>query len=353
MKPRGNRIAWIGVWSVGHNNVRYAELLPRLANVDRYPVRLHRLRWIRGIQRRFLYPCLAILLRARYPILLCTDPRLVRWFRGRVICDLDDPADVEAEARLFSRPNVIGVIAASEAIRRRLREAGLRKAVEVIPQGVSLETLDEKKAENIRRTLRSGSEEVLIGLNQPYAYLGQELHNQRVAAMYAIDDLLRAMEEVQQEVPQAVLWITGRVSPGVEAYSLRNPWLRLTGYQPHHEILNFVSAFDIGVYPRSGNALGAASIKILEYMACGVPTVGLAVQEMEVVRESGAGIVAKDWPEFVAGVLQLVRNATLRRDLGQRGRAYAQRYSWERLGTAYTELLKRMVEGAPLTPASF
>jgi len=353
VKRRRNRIAWVGVWSAGHNNIRYQELLPRLTNVDQYPVRLHQRWWIRGVQRRVLYPCLAVLLRLRYPFLLATDPRLARLFAGHVICELDDPVDLEAEVSVFSRPNVIGVIVASEAIRVRLRQGGLKKTVEVVAQGVSPENLDEKKAVAIRQTLRSSSEEVVIGLNQPYSYLGQELRNQRIAAMYAIDGLLRAMEEVRRQVPAAVLWVMGRASSGVKAYADGHPWLRLAGYQPHGQILNFVSAFDIGVYPRGGDALGAASIKLLEYMACGVPTVGLTAGEMDVIRDSGAGIVASDWSEFVQGVVQLARDEPLRRELGRRGPTYARSFSWERLGAAYRDLLDRMVQGAPPTRVTF
>jgi glycosyltransferase involved in cell wall biosynthesis len=346
MKPKENRIAWCGVWSAGHNNVRYQELLPRLRNVDRYPVRLHRVRWVRGLQRRILYPCLAFLLRVRYPILFTTDPRLARLFPGHVICDLDDPADLESEVAIFSRSNVIGVIAASDAIRARLAQAGLRKPVQVVPQGVSVETLNEREAERLRRTLHTLPQEVVVGLNQPYSYLRRELRNPRVAAMYSIDDLLGAMELVTARAPQTVLCLMGQASPGVQAYSQEHPWLHLTGYQPHAAVLNFVSGFDIGVYPRSGDAQGAASIKILEYMACGVPVVGLAVGEMEVVRESGAGKVVQNWPEFVAEVLRLVGDAGLRRELGDRGRTYVQRFSWERLAGSCEQLLDGMASAS-------
>ncbi len=50
---------------------------------------------------------------------------------------------------------------------------------------------------------------------------------------------------------------------------------------PHTEVLNYVSAFDIGLFPREVDAGGYASIKLLEYMACGVPVIGTRVSEME------------------------------------------------------------------------
>jgi glycosyltransferase involved in cell wall biosynthesis len=147
-----------------------------------------------------------------------------------------------------------------------------------------------------------------------------------------------------------VFCLLGRASPGVTAYSQSHPWVRLAGYQPHAQVLNFVSAFDIGVYPRSGDALGAASIKLLEYMACGVPSVGLGVGEMEVVRDSGAGVVVQDWAGFVAQVVRLVGDAALRRELGQRGKEYVQRFNWERLAVNYEALLDRMTDAAGRIP---
>jgi hypothetical protein len=71
-----NKVAWCGVWSSEHNNIRYSELLPRLESVDKYYVHLNRWWPVRGVQRRLWQPLLVRLLprardyRSRRPAIL-------------------------------------------------------------------------------------------------------------------------------------------------------------------------------------------------------------------------------------------------------------------------------------------
>ncbi|MBA2333102.1 MAG: hypothetical protein H0V94_09965, partial [Actinobacteria bacterium] len=67
-EPPGDRILFLSHWFRGHNNPRYAELLPRLARVDAYLAMLSDRRALRGLQYR-------VLLRPLRPHL---EPRLVR-----------------------------------------------------------------------------------------------------------------------------------------------------------------------------------------------------------------------------------------------------------------------------------
>ena len=111
---------------------------------------------------------------------------------------------------------------------------------------------------------------------------------------------------------------------------------------PHTDVLNYVSAFDIGLFPREVDAGGYASIKLLEYMACGVPVVGTRVSEMDVVLEAKAGIRADDWEDFALWIKRLCREDPLRVALGERGRAFAAERSWEHVAAEYGSLLSRI-----------
>ena len=135
--------------------------------------------------------------------------------------------------------------------------------------------------------------------------------------------------------------LVGRPSAGVLELAKAHPWLRLTGYVPHTDVLNYVSAFDIGLFPREVDAGGYASIKLLEYMACGVPVVGTRVSEMDDVLQAKAGIRAGDWDDFAVWIKRLCREDPLRMALGERGRAFAAARSWEQVAAEYEGLLSR------------
>jgi glycosyltransferase involved in cell wall biosynthesis len=110
---------------------------------------------------------------------------------------------------------------------------------------------------------------------------------------------------------------------------------------PHDDVLNYVSAFDIGLFPREVDAGGWGSIKLLEYMACGVPVVGTRVSEMEEVLQAKAGVRAEGWDEFALWIKRLCREDPLRVAFGERGRAYASGRSWTKVAERYQQVLAK------------
>jgi len=334
-----NKVAWCGVWSRDHNNIRYSELLPRLTAVDKYYVHLSRWWPVRGVQRRIWQPLLIRLLRARYTTLLCTAWWQASLFAGRVVIDLDDPVFTAREAGALAGRNVACVVVTTERVRERLREGGVRTPIEIIPQGVAADRIDARRVREIREGWREPGGEVIAGLHQPHFELAHELPERDLARLYAVDRLLEAFAKVVQEEPQARLCLVGRPSAGVEALAAHHPWLRLAGYVPHEQVLNYVSAFDIGLFPREVDAGGWGSIKLLEYMACGVPVVGTHVSEMEEVLGAKAGVRAEDWEQFALWIKRLCREDSLRVAFGERGRAYASEHSWAAVAEQYQRKL--------------
>ncbi|OGO46338.1 MAG: hypothetical protein A2Z30_07025 [Chloroflexi bacterium RBG_16_64_43] len=332
-------MAWCGVWSRDHNNVRYSELLPRLAAVDKYYVHLSQWWPLRGVQRRIWQPLRVRFLARRYSTLLCTAWWQARLFSGRVVIDLDDPVFSAREIAALGEGNVACVVVTTERVRARLREAGLRTPIEVIPQGVATDRIDAQRVREIREGWRQPGVEVIAGLHQPHFELARELPDRNLARMYAVDRLLEAFAKVVQEESQARLCLVGRPSAGVEAFAASHAWLRLTGYVPHEQVLNYVSAFDIGLFPREVDAGGWGSIKLLEYMACGVPVVGTRVNEMEEVLLAKAGVRAENWDDFALWVKRLCREDPLRMAFGECGRAYASEHSWAAVAEQYQRKL--------------
>ena len=334
-----NRVAWCGVWSRDHNNIRYSELLPRLPAVDKYYVHLSRLWPVRGVQRRIWQPLLVRLLGARYSTFLCTAWWQARLFAGRAVIDLDDPIFSAREIAALGGRNVACVVVTTRRVRERLREKGVKTPIEVIPQGVATDRIDARRVREIREAWRESGGEIIAGLHQPHFDLARELPEQGLARMYAVDRLLEAFTKVVIEEPHATLCLVGRASPGVQEFAEAHTWLRLIGYVPHTEVLNYVSAFDIGLFPREVDAGGYASIKLLEYMACGVPVIGTRVSEMEDVMSAKAGVRAEDWDEFALWLKRLCREDPLRVAFGERGRAFAAGRSWESTAERYQHIL--------------
>src|SRR5262245_56064161 len=97
-RPSPERIFFTSLWFKGHNNPRYAELLPRLSRLDRYllvasdrlvprGLEYRAYRWTRPVHRRL------VLGRAgrRYRALFTADPGQIRHFPAPSVADIDDP----------------------------------------------------------------------------------------------------------------------------------------------------------------------------------------------------------------------------------------------------------------------
>ncbi|MBN2084380.1 MAG: glycosyltransferase family 4 protein [Anaerolineales bacterium] len=333
-----NRMAWAGAWSREHNNARYEELLPRLANVDRFYVDMHPWWPIRGLRRRIWLPLLTMWLGVRYPLLLCTDWRKIRWIRNRVVVDHDDPLFAPAEVRALNAPNVAAVVVTSDAVKSKFLELGVRPPVHVVPQGVAAFAIDEKRVRAVRAGWNRSSGEIAAGYHQPRFDFSDELPA-GAQQMYAVDTLIEVMERSRRKDPRLVLWLVGEPSAKVREYAERNSWIRLIGYQRRPELMDYVAAFDIGLYPRRLDLMGRASIKVLEYMACGVPVVGFRVAEMGAVVEGEAGIAATTDTAFAAGLVALAKDPRRRLRLGRNGMKTAAAFDWDLLAEKYRGLL--------------
>jgi glycosyltransferase involved in cell wall biosynthesis len=341
-----NRVAWAGAWHFAHNNPRYEELIPRLTNVDRFAVRLSPFWPLRGIERRIWLPLLVRWLGIRYPLILCTDWRQIKTVRARVVCDHDDPVFAAPEIAALNLPNVAAVVTTTDLVRKNLREAGVRSPIEIVPQGVAIGAVDPGRVRVLRRSYSPNPDEVIVGLHQPHFDFASELPAGSTEQMYAVDLLLEAMQLARGKDPRLVLWLVGRPSAKVAAFAADHPWVRMIGYQPRATLMEYVSAFDIGVYPRTLDLKGRSSVKVLEYMACGVPVAGFAVDEMRIAVEGGAGIAADGVAALAKALVALAGDRAQCKRMGERGKRAARAYDWDALSDAYRKLLDRLSESS-------
>lgn len=106
---------------------------------------------------------------------------------------------------------------------------------------------------------------------------------------------------------------------------------------------------DIGVYPLPDDewVKGKAGLKVIQYMAFGLPSVSspVGVTPM-VVRDGETGLLANTTEEWIAALERLIDDSDLRRRIGQAARSEAvARYSRHAVASQYRRVLGGLVSG--------
>ncbi len=342
--PAPDRIFFTSIWFKGHNNPRYAELLPRLGRLDRYLVTCSDERIVRGVQYRAYRwsgsvrnPAVMHLAGRRYRSLFTADNAQIASFPGPVVSDVDDPTFTEREVELLNRPNLAAYVVTAERAARRFESLGVEKPYHVIPQGVSLSTVTPELIRAAGENKVPGT--VVVGYLAAHMLTAADRDGGK--ALYNVDHLLDLWEEVRVRAPQARLWLVGGASDRVlERIGARDDIVAF-GRLERDQALAHTANFDIALYPREKDE-GIQAAKTAEYMGLGVPTVSYDYAVTEELRETGAGILAADARAFVDAVVHLVDDTAARRSVAAAAAAAGLERSWDALAAKYeTEILDR------------
>jgi len=107
-----------------------------------------------------------------------------------------------------------------------------------------------------------------------------------------------------------------------------------------------IRGFDIGIMPLPDDewARGKCGLKLLQYMACGVPVVASPVGvNTEIIRDGKNGFLARNEEEWIKKLSLLLRDEESRRQMGKAGRRTVQtRYSLRLWGPRLAGLYKRL-----------
>lgn len=341
------------LWFSTHNNPRYAELFPRLDPIVRFhKVTLSHHRLVRGIQYRLwsafsgglIYPGVLGYFARRYETLFTVDyHQIPAWPRhGRVVVDIDDPVFDQSEARLLNLPQVKSIIVTTHKAKQMFEQLGVTRPIWIIPQGVSMEQIDPCKVQAIRSRYKDESDWV-VGYHAPTLTLCADGPKRAREGQDDLDFLFAALEKAREVEPRLKLWLFGVASDAVKKYVAagRTAWIKLFGYQALSDLLNYISNFDLGVYPRTWSPpAGRFSVKIAQFMACGVPIVSTAADESFIVREAQCGSVCSSQEEFGRVVVELASAPGRSAEMGERGRKYAAaNLSWSVLMQRYEKTL--------------
>lgn len=350
-----NKFFFYSTWNnKRHNNCRYTALLPRLRMVVPKFYTITKLRIVAYLQE-YLYhkviePLYIPRLAKKYRGLFCTDVSQIHLFSGPVVVDIDDP---NFDSDLIDRLNndcVVAVITTTEQLRDKLISDGLQPPCYVIPSGVDIQHIYPETVQHLQSQYPRASKTVRLGYAVPKLYMAEELTRSRhspESMLRSIDWLLEMMQKVWLQNFDIELWLLGEPSKLVRQVCKTEKRIHLLGYIQYDKILPYYSLFDIALYPRITDVQGRHSIKLLEYMACGLPIVSTAVSESFHVRDSGAGIICSDQDKFVQAIVHLAESEELRLKLGDRGRKYSTAFDWNDISEKYDKILVNILQEIP------
>jgi len=260
------------------------------------------------------------------PFLSAVVEEFVRWLNPRFIVDYDDAAYVKYGRWPILRHKIPRVMAAAEAVvvgNGYLAEYARRfnPHVFVIPTVVDLSRYPNRQSALPSATVR-------------VAWIGTPV----TASL--LRSLLPVFGELQRGHPNMVLRFIGagnRVSlDGLRFESLA--WSERTETQ-------LLAESDIGIMPLLDSEFARAkcALKLVQYMACGLPVVASPVGvNREVVQENQNGFLAATEKEWLEKLEALIANPELRKRMGEAGRAkVASQYTLERGFAKWKQILER------------
>lgn len=130
-----------------------------------------------------------------------------------------------------------------------------------------------------------------------------------------VKDIQAELEKVCREANAGLLLVNGH-----DGFSF-NGELRMIPWTEAGEV-EAILQMDIGIMPLPDNEWerGKCAYKLIQYMACGLPVVASPVgMNVEVVRNGKNGFLAAGSAEWKEALLKLVRDASLRKRLGEKG----------------------------------
>ena len=318
-----------------------------------HKITLNRHRLLRGMQyrlwhalrQRLIYPCVLSYLSRRYETLFTVDcSQIPMWPRPRsVVVDVDDPLFSADEIAAVNLPQVKAIVVTTEKAKSIFLNMGITRPIHVIPQGVPVGQTEPQKVAAIQKQFKSSSD-VLVGYHAPALTMSADGSTRRRSDQDDLDFLFAALEDARKVEPRIKLWLFGEPSHALKKHVQegRESWVKLFGYVRFSEMLNYLANVDIGVYPRTWNPPPARfSVKIAQFMACGIPVVSRELDESFIISEAGCGIVCKALEEFSRALVELAQFPEKRRALGRAGQNYAEtNLDWSVLVPAYKEILR-------------
>jgi glycosyltransferase involved in cell wall biosynthesis len=224
----------------------------------------------------------------------------------------------------FSSRFLVATSEASVRVERRLRGKIPPQIIAISPNGVDGEQFATYRYDKVRSSLGIRSDQRTIVMSGHFA-----------GPQYGCDILLRAMQLLRKNVPDAHLLLVGDNATDsqqsmLDELALRN-CVRTYGPQVPKRITDFVRAADVCIGPLMHTY--AMPLKVLEYMACGKPIVTGTGSISKDVAQDGVNCLTVDpVPSAVArAIANVLTDNALASRLGRNAKMTARRFTWDRV----------------------
>jgi glycosyltransferase involved in cell wall biosynthesis len=183
------------------------------------------------------------------------------------------------------------------------------------------------------------------------------IYHGTVTHRYGLDLAVRAVERVRREIPSIRLTVLGKGDAMPELVALRDE-LRLhehvalrDEYVGTDVLPDVLRAADLGIVPYRDDVFtdGLLPTKLMEYAAIGLPCVAARTTAIDAYfRDTMVAFFRPgDVEDLADRIRELYRYPDRRADLARGSRTFTSRYSWQRLGQEYVELVTRLGAASP------
>jgi len=198
--------------------------------------------------------------------------------------------------------------------------------IEVFPNGVDIIAVIP-----VDEATKNNSKEILKLSGQIAIFVGSDYPPNVEAAKYIL-------EELSKKCPQVIFIIVG--GAGSSLKSNQNN-VKIFGMVSEEKKALLYSASDIAINPMSTGS--GTNIKMLEYLAAGIPTISSPVGARG-IRDENSFIIC-ELKDFDSAINRVVSDKKLYQDLSSKGRALAERYyDWKAISHRLGKLIYKLNE---------
>lgn len=203
------------------------------------------------------------------------------------------------------------------------------KPIDIIPSGIDLELFKKTKASKIRCAYN------LIDSNFIIGYVGGISRTRR------LDFILQAFSEIPNASYRLMFVGDGDDRQNLEKLAREfriQDRVIFTGFVPHENIPNYISAFDVGLCHLPDIFIYRYSfpMKILEYLACGIPVLASKIETHENISRRLPDVHIYNSLE---SFLQQVKEVSLKRNVTTN----LDEYRWESICDSIVQMYKQLL----------
>jgi glycosyltransferase involved in cell wall biosynthesis len=255
---------------------------------------------------------------------------VLRWLNPNIVADYDDAIFANYQNNPLLKRKIPTVIKLSKAINagnHRLADYARKfnPNVNLIPTVVDLSKYNPKGSYEI------SGDKVVIG------WIGTPITSKYLSL---IQDALSRLSRKYPLILRCIGTSPDFAIPGVETENIK--WEEST------EVEN-IRTFDIGIMPLTDDPFsrGKCGLKLIQYMACGIPSIVSPVGvNKDIICDGENGLLAGSEEEWVDQITLLIQDRHLRKRMGMKGRqTVIERYSLEVVAPKLLAIYEKVAQG--------